>query len=151
MVEAIRASATVPDVISVPFRLLKDEPPPMKFAAVINTAVLAVGTLACLFINISVAFGFAVGYIIGVLNALWLRRTAKKITSLPLAKVGRHVALNYYLRFFFNRCFFCRAYLPEADKPVVNACGACGFHNYADNTNHPVRKRGGFKRIKCII
>jgi dipeptide/tripeptide permease len=78
----------------------------MKFAAVINTAVLAVGTLACLFINISVAFGFAVGYIIGVLNALWLRRTAKKITSLPLAKVGRHVALNYYLRFFLTVASF---------------------------------------------
>ncbi|TAN63705.1 ATP synthase subunit I [bacterium] len=78
----------------------------MKFAAVVNIAVLAVGTLVCWFINISVAFGFVVGYIIGVLNAVWLRRTAKKITSLPLAKVGRHVAFNYYLRFFITVASF---------------------------------------------
>lgn len=58
------------------------------------------GTLAALLMKNSIAIGFAVGYIIGVINALWLFRTAAKGITLKPVKAGRHVAVHYYLRFF---------------------------------------------------
>lgn len=77
-----------------------------KFMAGLNLAVLGAGALVCAFINISVAYGFVIGYIIGVLNAAWLRRTAKKSAALPPAKAGRRVAINYYLRFGLTAVVF---------------------------------------------
>ncbi|MBI5889023.1 MAG: ATP synthase subunit I [Deltaproteobacteria bacterium] len=58
------------------------------------------GTAIALLMKNSIAIGFAVGYIIGVINALWLFRTAAKGVTLKPVKAGRHVAFHYYLRFF---------------------------------------------------
>lgn len=64
-------------------------------------AVLGIGgTLGALLMKNSIAIGFAVGYIIGIINVLWLLRTASKGVTLNPAKAGRHVAVHYYLRFF---------------------------------------------------
>lgn len=72
----------------------------LRSFALAHASVGIGGTLAALLMKNSIAIGFAVGYIIGVINALWLFRTAAKGITLKPVKAGRHVAFHYYLRFF---------------------------------------------------
>lgn len=79
---------------------------PSRSFALAHASVGIGGTLLALLMKNSIAIGFAVGYIIGVINALWLFRTAAKGITLKPVKAGRHVAVHYYLRFFATAAAF---------------------------------------------
>ncbi len=84
------------DFLKIPLRAL----PPVLIAAG------AGGIIACALVKNSIAIGFAVGYIIGVVNALWFLNTVKKGVTLDPVKAGSHVAGHYYLRFFATVAVF---------------------------------------------
>ena len=99
----------------------------LKSFAWVHVAAGIGGTLAALFVKNSVAIGFAVGYIIGVVNALWLFRAAVKSVKLDTVKASRHVAVHYYLRFYamaavFSALIYFRLLSPWA--PVIGLSAA---------------------------
>ncbi|MBI1910718.1 MAG: ATP synthase subunit I [Deltaproteobacteria bacterium] len=75
-------------------------------AAVANLAVGAIGAAALFFFKKPFAAGFAAGYIIGVANALWMLRIARKGVGMKPDKAGRFVTLNYHARFLITAAIF---------------------------------------------
>lgn len=71
---------------------------PLK-VGICNAAAGLVGTGAALLLKSSAAPGFAVGFILGGINALLLLKIAGKGVSMPAEKAGRFVTISYIARF----------------------------------------------------
>ncbi len=67
-----------------------------------NMAAGAVGTGVTALVDGSLAPDFAAGYLMGVLNLVWLFIIARRAMRLPAFAAGRIVARNYYIRFLLT-------------------------------------------------
>ncbi len=68
----------------------------------LNAAVGLLGTGAALLLKSSLAPGFAVGFILGGVNALLLLKIARKGVLMDADKAGRFVTVSYFVRFAFT-------------------------------------------------
>lgn len=75
-------------------------------AVLYNSLAAALGTLVVASINGDAAFGFAVGYAIGVINLIWLSRIARKGALMEPERASRFVAVRYYIRFLTTAAVF---------------------------------------------
>lgn len=72
----------------------------------VNGAVAGIGALLALLINKGVAYGFIIGYIVGVLNGVWLFKAVARGARLSPAKARIYVAAHYYARFIVTAAIF---------------------------------------------
>ncbi len=67
-----------------------------------NIGAGAVGTGITALVSGSLAPGYALGYIMGVVNLVWLYIVAKRAMGRSAELAGRMVARNYYTRFLLT-------------------------------------------------
>lgn len=71
-----------------------------------NTASGLLGTGIIALVRTSAAGPFAIGFVLGLLNAFWLLRIARRGVQMTPEKAGRFVAISYYIRFAATAAVF---------------------------------------------
>ncbi len=64
-----------------------------------------------------VAFGFAFGYLLGVVNIFWLSRITNKAAHMAVDKAVRYTTANYYIRFMVTVLIFVVIIVMDILKP----------------------------------
>lgn len=73
--------------------------PAVRRSVIANIAAGALATGLLAVFKTPLATGFAVGYIIGVVNLLWLLRIARRAVAMAPHRAQRFVARHYFMRF----------------------------------------------------
>jgi hypothetical protein len=85
----------------------------------VNLATCSTGVAALVAMRsgAGVAFGFAVGYLLGVVNIFWLSRITNKAAHMAVDKALRYTTANYYIRFMVTALVFVVIIVMDVMKP----------------------------------
>jgi hypothetical protein len=88
-------------------------------AALVNLAVCSTGVAVLFAIGspAGVAFGFIVGYLLGVMNIFWLSRITDKAARMAIEKAVKYTTVNYYVRFMATVLVFALIIIMDIMKP----------------------------------
>ncbi len=104
---------------AVKIRILEKTGSSMAFTALVNLAACStvVAVLGLIGLTPRVAFGFTVGYLLGVMNIFWLSRITHKAATMAHEKAVRYTTVNYYVRFMATVLVFALIIIMDIIKP----------------------------------
>lgn len=105
---------------AVKTKVLENTGSSMAFkAGLVNIAICSTGVAALVAMRsgAGVAFGFAVGYLLGVMNVFWLSRIINKAAYMPVEKALRYTTANYYIRFVLTVLVFALIIIMDILRP----------------------------------